>query len=349
MQPRSDGAPWWWAGPRAADRLGGASGNVKALVQIPFFDGPAGRRTAAKAGPGAVYPILDQQVLGENTWVKVRPGSARAQDPSPWIVAQSGPNQYAVPTADTPREPPASRFLANGWPVSPAPFAGGDCVKLADTSPVRLTWVEVPVRSGYKAVVQVAESTAQVFAELIRWFDDEIEPVKSVGGYCHREIRGREGTGKVSHHAAGTAIDINASKHPLGCRNTFTPDQQHRIRNKISELGLAWGGDWGDRPDDMHFEVKLDPAAFRALHERRGLKLEGPVQIEGPSAASKAWTSLRSLFTPGETATGQALVWKEYAGFGLKVGGAALALTLGGALVIKAVRARRRGQAPFTP
>jgi hypothetical protein len=55
------------------------------------------------------------------------------------------------------------------------------------------------------------------------------------------------------------------------------------------------------------------------------------------------------LFTPGETATGQALVWKEYASFGLKVGGAALALTLGGALVIKAVQARRRGQAPFTP
>jgi len=151
----------------------------------------------------------------------------------------------------------------------------------------------------------------------------------------------------VSHHAAGTAIDINASKHPLGVANTFTPDQQHRIRNKISELGLGWGGDWSGRPDDMHFEVKLDPAAFQALHERRGLKLEGPVEVEGPSAMSKARTSIRSLFTPGETATGQALAWKEYAGFGLKIGGAALALTLGGALAIKAIRAGRRAQDPF--
>jgi hypothetical protein len=54
-----------------------------------------------------------------------------------------------------------------------------------------------------------------------------------------------------------------------------------------------------------------------------------------------------SLFSPGGAPTGQALRWKEYAGFGLKIGGAALALTLGGAFVIKAIRARRREQDPF--
>jgi hypothetical protein len=350
MQPRNDGAPWWWAGPQTADLLGAASGNIKILSSvIPFFSAPlpGGRRLSTKAVPGSVYPVVDQRVAGEDTWVQVRPGSFRPQDPAPWIVARSGSSQYAAPTSEAPREREDTRRTSSGWPTSAAPFApGGKCTRLADTSPLKLVQVQIPVRSGYKAVIEVAEMAAPVFTELIRWFDEEIEPVKSVGSYCHRPIRGYEGANKPSHHASGTAIDINADKHPLGAWNTFSPAQQAKIRAKIPELGLAWGGDWTKRPDDMHFEVRLDPVAFRALHERRGLKLEEPVNVEGPPALSRGIASFRTLMPGGEPESTQALRWKEYGGLALKVGGAAMALAFGGALMIKAVRSRRAGAYP---
>ena len=350
MQPRSDGAPWWWAGPRAADRLGGASGNVKILESpIPFFSAPGGKRMPRpSARPGAVYPVVSEEVRGEDTWVQIEDSTSRSQDPKPWLVLRSGNYIYAERTDEAPRQPTASRTVSSGWPASPAPFRpDGECNILQDKSPVVLETVSIPTRSGYKAVINVAKGTGPVFAELIRWFDDNIEPVKSMGSYCHRAIRGKEGTERASHHAAGTAIDINASQHPLGVQNTFSPAHQASIRSKILELGLTWGGDWTGRPDDMHFEVKLDPVAFRALHARRGLDIDLPAQVGPVSAASKAKTSIISMFSPGGAPTGQALRWKEYAGFGLKIGGAALALTLGGALAIKAIRAGRRAQDPF--
>ena len=342
--------PWWWAGSRNAGRLSGVGGNIQILQSsIPFFDAPAGRRLPRPfARPGAVYPVVSEQVRGEDAWAQVEDSTARPQDPKPWLVLRSGAYVYAAPTDEAPRQATASRFTSSGWPASPEPFRpDGACAKLQDTSPLVLETVSIPTRSGYKAVIQVAKGVGPVFAELIRWFDESIEPVKSVGTYCHRPIRGYEGSDKVSHHASGTAIDINAKQHPLGARDTFTPEQQRLIRSKILELGLTWGGDWTGRPDDMHFEVKLDPVAFRALHARRGVDIDLPAQVGPVSAMSKAKTSIMSLFSPGGAPTGQALRWKEYAGFGLKVGGAALALTLGGAFAIKAIRARRREQDPF--
>jgi hypothetical protein len=92
-----------------------------------------------------------------------------------------------------------------------------------------------------------------------RW-DREVEDIDQGAddwGYAERPIRGSTTT--LSNHASGTAIDINATKHPLGTApiRTFTTDQIRAIRRIIADCGgaLRWGGDYSNRPDSMHLEV----------------------------------------------------------------------------------------------
>ena len=69
-----------------------------------------------------------------------------------------------------------------------------------------------------------------------------------------------------------SAIDLNASKHPLGKENTFTPDKQSIIRDLCIKYNLRWGGDYKDRKDDMHFEIIGSPSEVKALINKLNLK-----------------------------------------------------------------------------
>lgn len=53
----------------------------------------------------------------------------------------------------------------------------------------------------------------------------------------------------VSHHAYGSAIDINVSSNEEGAR----PHQNRRLVSIFAHHGLTWGGQWMV-PDGMHFE-----------------------------------------------------------------------------------------------
>lgn len=92
-----------------------------------------------------------------------------------------------------------------------------------------------------------------------RW-DREVEDIDNARGalddwgYAERPIRG--GT-TLSNHASGTAIDLNATRHPLAAVGTFTPDQVKAIRRILADCGgaIRWGGDYLRRKDEMHLEV----------------------------------------------------------------------------------------------
>src|SRR5690606_27057234 len=73
-------------------------------------------------------------------------------------------------------------------------------------------------------------------------------------GYAERPIRG---SSVISNHASGTAIDLNATKHPLGASGTFTSTQVTRIREilAVTRNHVRWGGDYTGRKDEMHFEI----------------------------------------------------------------------------------------------
>lgn len=74
------------------------------------------------------------------------------------------------------------------------------------------------------------------------------------GGYVSRFMRGR--VGKLSSHAWGSAIDLNARWNPLGRPGAKIGEQGYmgRVAEIAEANGWAWGGRWSRR-DDMHLEV----------------------------------------------------------------------------------------------
>lgn len=116
--------------------------------------------------------------------------------------------------------------------------------------------------------------------DLLLWvasqFDRSVEDIDpgilDDWGYAERPIRGGV---TLSNHASGTAIDLNATRHPLGTdpRDNFTPGQIGVIRTIVNatEGCVRWGGDYTGRKDPMHFEIVRDEAACaRALARLNG-------------------------------------------------------------------------------
>jgi hypothetical protein len=116
-----------------------------------------------------------------------------------------------------------------------------------------------------KAVSPLLVGFAAEFHELIEPID---EGTLDDWGYAYRDVRGSTTT--LSNHSSGTAIDLNATQHPLGKVGTFPIEKVPMIRALAKKYGLIWGGDYRNRKDEMHFEIALTPAKAAALIEKLG-------------------------------------------------------------------------------
>ncbi|MFM7856491.1 MAG: M15 family metallopeptidase, partial [Flammeovirgaceae bacterium] len=113
---------------------------------------------------------------------------------------------------------------------------------------------------GTSRKLRVAQDVAPLLISFAKDFHNQVEPIdegqQDDWGYAYREVRGS--TLILSNHASGTAIDLNATKHPLGAANTFSDEQSATIRRLCRKYGLRWGGDYKSRKDEMHFEIALN-------------------------------------------------------------------------------------------
>lgn len=109
-------------------------------------------------------------------------------------------------------------------------------------------WITGRVRAG---------DAYTVLNELARRFNSEVESITRAHswGWAYRAVRGAT---VISEHAAGTAVDFNAPKHPLGRSGTFTTAQVRAINRILSDLdgAVRWGGHYSGRKDEMHFELQ---------------------------------------------------------------------------------------------
>ena len=118
--------------------------------------------------------------------------------------------------------------------------------------------------------LRCAEKVAPLLVGFAAEFHNLIEEL-DVGalddwGYCYRNVRGNPN--RLSNHSSGTAVDLNATKHPLGQVGTFDPGKVPMIRALAKKYGLTWGGDYRHRKDEQHFEIGIDAVKAAALIEK---------------------------------------------------------------------------------
>ncbi|NBV36972.1 MAG: M15 family peptidase [Bacteroidetes bacterium] len=145
----------------------------------------------------------------------------------------------------------------NGWPASP------------DRKAIDIISIEVP---GCETKFAVCRKVAPIFKAFLAEFNERVEKIdkgKDDWGYAFRQVRGS--TDMLSNHASGTAVDVNATKHPLGVEDTFTDAQRKTIRELCDKYGLRWGGNYVRRVDEMHFEIMESPTSVKARITRLGL------------------------------------------------------------------------------
>ena len=149
-------------------------------------------------------------------------------------------------------------------------------------------WITGRVRKG---------DAYTVLNELCRRFNNEVEKINPAHswGWAYRPVRGAT---VVSEHAAGTAIDLNAPKHPLGRQGTFTRSQVTRINQILRDLdgAVRWGGNYAGRKDEMHFELQGGVKKLAAVAKK----------IKG-SSTSTAGTSKPSASKPKPKPVGKNL------------------------------------------
>ena len=150
----------------------------------------------------------------------------------------------------------------NGWPASKDPAEIG---------------IKSYVVPGTNIKLRCAEAVAPLLIGFAGEFHTLIEPINERGlddwGYAFRMVRGS--TDRLSCHSSGTALDLNATQHPLGAVGTFPPDKVPMIRALAKKYGLAWGGDYRNRKDEMHFEINVNAEKAAKLITKLGVQNAG--------------------------------------------------------------------------
>jgi hypothetical protein len=126
---------------------------------------------------------------------------------------------------------------------------------------------------GTQLKIRCAEAVAPLIVGFCKEFNELIEPLDGGQlddwGYAFRMVRGS--TDRLSNHASATAVDLNATKHPLGKIGTFPPEKVPMIRALAKKYGLFWGGDYKNRADEQHFEINVSPRKVSELIKALGL------------------------------------------------------------------------------
>lgn len=127
-------------------------------------------------------------------------------------------------------------------------------------------WV---IPGAHRHIIMHKGAAGFVLAHFALWFHEKIEPLdKGVWDEWGWAVRNVRQSTDISNHASGTAVDLNATLHPLGTRGTFKSRKDYALirARLVWMLGvIRWGGDYAFRADEMHFELNKGWKAVVAL------------------------------------------------------------------------------------
>lgn len=188
-------------------------------------------------------------------------------------------------------------YSQNGWVANQ--------IELTDVQLIPGTQRKLRLRKGNAGFL-----LRRIAAFIDKYVENIDEPKQDDWGYAERNIRGSETT--VSNHASGTAEDINAEKHPLGVRGTWTQAKKDKIHAHLREYidpatgknVIRWGEDYSNRVDPMHFEIVGTPAAVDrvATKLRDGGSSSTPPPVQDKDITIHIWSIRNGCGQEGSTA-----------------------------------------------
>ncbi len=103
------------------------------------------------------------------------------------------------------------------------------------------------------------DACGEVLNYVAKQFNDRVETLVNPGCWGWAPPKAIPGSKSYSNHGSGTAIDLNAPKHPWKVKGTFSAAKVGVIRQILAECEgvIRWGGDY-TRVDEMHFEINSD-------------------------------------------------------------------------------------------
>jgi hypothetical protein len=131
-------------------------------------------------------------------------------------------------------------------------------VTIATPYPLTLAWDLATQVRKLTCHKRVAESVARILAGILAHYGS-VDAVKTArmhlygGCYNYRRI---SGSGRLSTHAWGAAIDLDPDRNPLG--QPHSPEQGMMPMPVVALFeaeGWRWGGRFVSRPDCMHFQA----------------------------------------------------------------------------------------------
>lgn len=123
-----------------------------------------------------------------------------------------------------------------------------------------------------------------VLAHFALWYHERVESITSGvwddWGWASRPVRGSSTI--ISNHASGTAMDLNAVKHPLGAvgtlkfwvarvkgqnglRKEYAIQRINRFLNRKYNGVIRSGAFYQHRKDEMHYEINTGTLAVSRL------------------------------------------------------------------------------------
>lgn len=154
----------------------------------------------------------------------------------------------------------SARGWGPGWPTD----------RTADMATFKIPTVLVGDTQGTHSVPGAGYQSFQLHknvSQLVQLLLTEVQArgYKLIAGWCWSyEDREIDGTGRPSNHSWGLAFDLNAPNNPY--TTPLVTDMPSWLPDLMASYGFAWGGDYADKQDAMHYEFMGTPAqAAQAL------------------------------------------------------------------------------------